>query len=183
MNIFYLDNDISKCAQMHVDKHVVKMIVEYAQLLSTAHRIIDGVESTGLTKTGRKQKIWTLSDARQDEIYKATHINHPSAKWARHSLENYKWLAALWLELMDEYTYRYGKHHSCERLIPHLKFAPKNIATDIPFCSPWRAMPEDYKAPKTKKDYCVESYRAYYVGAKSHMFKWKNRSTPNWINI
>ena len=45
MNIFYLHNDPQIAAQMHCDKHVVKMILEYAQLLSTAHHELDGVPS------------------------------------------------------------------------------------------------------------------------------------------
>ena len=44
MNIFYLHNDPKVCAELHVDKHVVKMIVEYAQLLSTAKRMTDGIK-------------------------------------------------------------------------------------------------------------------------------------------
>ena len=43
MNIFYLDHHTQRCANQHCDKHVVKMIIEYAQLLSTAHRVIDGI--------------------------------------------------------------------------------------------------------------------------------------------
>ena len=42
MNIFYLHENPEICAEYHCDKHVVKMILETAQMLSTAHRIIDG---------------------------------------------------------------------------------------------------------------------------------------------
>ena len=182
MNIFYLHYEPKACAQQHVDKHVVKMIVEYAQLLSTAHRIIDGVESIGLSKTGRKQKRYVLSDEREPLLYHATHVNHPSAKWARHSLANYHWLYSLWKELLGEYTHRYGKIHSCERLNDHLRFPPTHIPNkDEQFCAPWRAMPEEYKFASDVKDYTMKSYRAYYNGAKSHMFKWKNREAPSWI--
>ena len=116
MNIFYLSNDASECAQMHNDKHVVKMILEYAQLLSTAHRVLDGVESIGLSKTGRKQKRYVLPDDRDSALYSATHLNHPSAKWTRHCASNYQWLYEMWTYLLDEYLYRYIKHHSAERL-------------------------------------------------------------------
>ena len=44
MNIFYLDRDPVIAAQMMCDKHVVKMILESAQMLSTAHRVLDGDE-------------------------------------------------------------------------------------------------------------------------------------------
>lgn len=181
MNVFFLDSDPKKCAQYHVDRHVVKMIIEYAQLLSTAHRLIDGVESIGLSKSGRKQKLWKLDDDRDDAIYKATHVNHPSAKWARHCAMNYTWLMELWLELLDEYTYRYGKQHATGRLIPHLCRLPKNISTMHPFSPAWRAMPDEYKVPRDQEDYTVKSYRAYYNGSKTHIFKWKNRETPNWV--
>ncbi len=57
MNIFYLDSDPRICAQMHNDKHCVKMILEYAQLLSTAHRVIDGVLTVGVSDSGRKKRL------------------------------------------------------------------------------------------------------------------------------
>ena len=180
MNIFYIHSDPQVCAQQHVDKHVVKMILEYAQLLSTAHRVLDGTESVRLSKTGRRQKAFVLPDERESSIYSATHLNHPSAKWARHSLENYQWLFRLWIELMREYNYRYGKIHSSARLMPYLKNPPKNIQS-LGFSAPWRAMPDEYKADRSEPDYTVKSYRAYYLGAKTSMFKWKNRPTPDWI--
>ena len=54
MNIFYLHENPKICAEMHLDKHASKMCIEYAQLLSTAHRVLDGTEYYGKTKTGRK---------------------------------------------------------------------------------------------------------------------------------
>lgn len=181
MNIFYLHNEPKACAQMHVDKHVVKMIVEYAQLLSTAHRILDGTQHVGLSDKGRKRTTYSLPDDRESVLYRATHINHPSAKWCRHSAENYHWLVQLWLACLDEYTYRYGKVHSCARLIDHLMVAPDNIPVGD-FSAPWRAMPEEFKVDRSEDDYTMKSYRAYYNGAKSHMFKWKNRTQPEWAN-
>ena len=71
MNIFYLHEDVKQCAKMHVDKHVVKMIIEYAQLLSTAHRMLDGTEYTGLSKNGRKVKRYSFdSDYKENTYYK-----------------------------------------------------------------------------------------------------------------
>ena len=181
MNIFYVHTDPKICAQQHVDKHVVKMILEYAQLLSTAHRVLDGVESVGLSKSGRKAKRYVLPDERDAVLYNATHLNHPSAKWTRHSLANYQWLFKLWIELMREYHYRYGKVHASMRLAKYLKNPPTNISTTEGFSAPWRAMPDEYKFDRTVPNYTVESYRAYYKGAKMDMFKWKNRETPAWI--
>jgi hypothetical protein len=175
MNIFYIHDDPSICAQQHVDKHCVKMILEYAQLLSTAHRVLDGTESVRLSKSGRKQANWSLPDERDTVLYSATHINHPSAKWARHTLANYQFLFKLWIELMREYHYRYGKVHSCIRLVQHLQKPPSKIPAGD-FSPPWRAMPDEFKVDDT-----IQSYRNYYNGAKTHMFRWKNRPTPDWI--
>ena len=58
MNLFYLHDNPKDCANMHVDKHCVKMILEYAQLLSTAHRVLDGNQVVGKTATGRNVKRW-----------------------------------------------------------------------------------------------------------------------------
>jgi hypothetical protein len=181
MNIFYLHEDPEICAQMHNDKHVVKMILEYAQLLSTAHRVIDGVEQQALSKSGRKQKVWQLDDERETNIYKASHINHPSAKWVRHSEQNYLWLFEMWVELLREYAHRYDKVHSSDRLVDYLANAPKNIPKDVEWSPPWRAMPDEYKVDRSIEDYTVKSYRAYYLGAKVKMCRWTNREMPQWF--
>ena len=177
MNIFYLDHEPRVCAQMHNDKHTVKMILEYAQLLSTAHRVLDGNVSVGLSSSGRKKTIYTLPDHRNNILYSATHINHPSAVWVRQSRQNYHWLFALWYELMDEYKYRYGKVHACSRLYDSLYDAPKNIA-DAPFTEPTPAMPDELKVPGDS----IKSYRQYYNIGKTHLAKWKNRPVPHWFS-
>lgn len=176
MNIFYLHPSPRDCASMHHDKHVVKMIIEYAQLLSTAHRMIDGELVMGLTKTGRKVKRYQLPDSRDGILYAATHANHPSAKWTRHSKQNYEWLAEMWYELLLEYTHRYGKRHKTEDLLEELCTAPRNIE-DRGFSPPWRAMPDDAKI----EDDSLLSYRNYYVTYKYKMARWTNRKAPVWF--
>lgn len=174
MNIFYLDSDVTKCAEYHNDKHVVKMILEYAQLLSTAHRVLDGKEYIDAS-SGRKIKRWRLEDTSlEGQLYKATHINHPSAVWVRQSNNNYNWLVCLFQSLLSEYTYRYGKIHSCDRLVYWLRQPPVNIPIGYK-TQPTPAMPDEYKVPDS-----VQSYRNYYVGAKKTMAKWKNRPVPEW---
>lgn len=176
MNIFYLDRDVAKCAEYHNDKHVVKMILEYAQLLSTAHRVIDGVEYVDKTANGRSIKRWRLEDnTLEQELYKATHINHSSAVWVRQSNNNYNWLMCLFQSLLTEYTYRYGKHHATERLVYFLRKPPKNIPVSY-LTQPTPAMPDEYKVPGDS----LQSYRNYYIGAKNNMAKWKNRDIPDW---
>ena len=178
MNIFYLDHDVTKCAEYHNDKHVVKMILEYAQLLSTAHRYLDGILSVRLSQTGRKQKWYYLSDYRDDLLYNATHINHPSAKWCRDSVANYEWLYKLFCACCDEYTYRYGKVHlTDQKLRKILADPPKNISNK-PFEEPWRAMPDEVKIG----DDSLASYRNYYINNKTHLASWKKRNIPEWYS-
>ncbi len=78
MNIFYLSNNPADCAQQHVDKHVVKMTLEYGQLMSTAHRVLDGQPYYGKTKNNRNIQRWLLPDSREEIVWKASHFNHPS---------------------------------------------------------------------------------------------------------
>jgi hypothetical protein len=178
MNIFYLHHDPVTCATLHADKHVVKMILEYAQLLSTSHRVLDGTLSVGLSETGRKQTRYVLPDSRESKLYVATHINHPSAIWVRQSDKNYDWLYSMFLALMSEYTYRYGKVHATSRLELVLANTPNNIPK-YPFTEPTPAMPDEFKV----KSDSIKSYINYYVGAKRHLANWKKRPTPTWYNI
>jgi len=175
MNIFYLDHDVTKCAEMHNDKHVVKMILEYAQLLSTAHRVLDGTLSVGLSASGRKKTSYVLMDQREPVLYSATHINHPSAIWVRQSDKNYSWLFEMFEALLEEYTYRYGKKHACEKLVWLLEVRPNNIPRGN-FTEPTPAMPDDVKIPGDS----IKSYRNYYINNKTHLANWKKRTTPEW---
>jgi len=159
MNIFFLDEDVKKCAQYHVDKHVVKMILETAQLLCGVHHV-------------------TAHDTSHDTShvpYKLSHKNHPCSIWCRESLSNYLYLCELGLELCKEYTYRYGKRHKSQDVIEWCLINKPNIP-DIEFTEPAKAMPDEYKVKSV-----VESYRNYYVGAKSGFAIWKNREKPFWF--
>lgn len=182
MNIFYLSHDPKECALMHNDKHTVKMILEYAQLLSTAHRVLDGSLSVGVNKAGRKQTRYVLSDGRDSVLYSATHINHPSAVWVRQSYHNYVWLYRLLHYLCKEYTLRYGKVHKVESsgLLNEL-YLPPNALFDkrenVPFTQPTPAMPDTYKVPGDS----IASYRNYYNGGKQHLANWKVRGQPSWF--
>ena len=155
MNIFFLDFDTQKCSQYHCDKHVVKMILETAQLLCGVHHM-------------------TVHDAGQVP-YKLSHKNHPCAIWARETLSNYLYLCDLGLELCKEYTYRYGKRHKSQEVIEWCVTNKPNIC-DKEFTTPPKAMPDEYKV-----DDVIESYRKYYRGAKRDFAKWKNREIPEWF--
>jgi len=140
MNIFYLDKDPNKAARLQYNKHVVKMILESAQMLCTAHH----------------------ETYPSDDIpYKKAHVNHPSTIWTRQSLQHYYWLYDHMMALGDEYTKRYGKTHlsitKCWDTLCHL---PPNIPQE-PFKQPPQCMPDEYK------DKCsVKAYWNYYIGEK-----------------
>jgi hypothetical protein len=177
MNIFYIDADPIQAAQWMVNKHVVKMILESAQLLSTAHRVLDGMETIGTSPSGRSKKIWELFDAREPILYQATHINHPSAIWCRSSIQNYDWLVEHMFALMGEYTYRYGKTHKCQGELSYmLQSPPKKLeAYD------WTPMPSCMDEKYIISDDPITNYRNYYVLGKTNLHKWTNREAPNWI--
>lgn len=176
MNIFYLDHNPKICAQYHVDKHVIKMIVEYAQLLSTAHRVLDGYAVEEKNAIGHKLVRYYLDDPRDAILYKSTHINHPSALWVRQSKENYEWLYLLFIELLAEYTFRYGKKHATSALVNALSVPPLKIPNK-PFTQPTPAMDIEYIIA----DDSISSYRRYYIKSKSELIKYTKRPTPSWL--
>ena len=176
MNIFYLSNNPTNCAQQHVDKHVVKMTLEYGQLMSTAHRVLDGQPYYGKTKNNRNIQRWLLPDSREEVVWKASHFNHPSGIWVRQSADHYTWLYSLWLEMLSEYTHRYGKHHAAERMKPVFSTLPKNIPHLGWLSEPPPAMPDEYKVGNV-----IQSYRNYYMGDKKSFASWKNRDMPTWF--
>jgi hypothetical protein len=178
MNIFYLDKDPVQCARWMVDKHVVKMILESAQLLSTAHRILDGQETMGKSKTGRNAKRWILPDDREQVVYTATHIHHPSAVWTRQSVENYTWLVDHFYALMDEYTYRYSKTHKCYGDLSYKLSSPPLNLKEFDMTLMPSAMADEYKISEDP----VVNYRNYYKLGKKDLHKWTNRKPPEWIN-
>ena len=151
MNIFVLDESPKISAQMQCDKHVVKMILETAQLLCSAH--------------------WMTGSSAP---YKLTHKNHPAAKWTRKSLNNYRWLVEHGLELCNEYTYRYNKVHKTRSVILWLQQNEPNIP-ESGFENPPKCMPDYCKS----KD-VVDSYRKYYINEKKSIAKWSKRPIPNW---
>lgn len=155
MNIFFLDYDVTKCAQDHCDKHCVKMILETAQLLCGVHHLTPQVTP--------------------QVPYKLAHKNHPCSIWVRTSLSNYLYLCELGIELCKEYTSRYGKKHKSEEVIMWCVDNKPNIS-DLGFTSPPKAMPDEYKVSDV-----VQSYRNYYMGEKLKFAKWKNGHYPSWI--
>lgn len=182
MNIFYLASDAEECAEMHCDRHVVKMLLEYSQILSTAHRYLEGIAEQKLSDSGRKKTVYSLSDSRESFLYAATHINHPSTVWARASYENYEWLYLMLYHLSEEYTHRYGKTHAIVRdgVMNALYYPPKTLEKNRyvkRFTEPTPAMPDKYKV----RNDSIQSYRNYYIHEKASFATWKNREVPDWF--
>lgn len=187
MNIFVLDNDPVKAAQLQCDKHVVKMIVESAQMLSTTHRMLDGNEIKRPSKSGRTMvKYYELPDEREDILYKAVHFNHPCTVWSRESCCNYSWHYEHFIALCDEYKYRYGKTHSTDtKLRDILAKFPKNINRSggmTMFKLAMKSNPECVVHGLGGTD-AVESYRNFYQ-TKQERFSmvWTKRNIPEWFN-
>lgn len=157
MNIFVLSSNPVASAKMHCDKHVVKMIVEYAQLLSTAHRVLDNLPQ-------------------DSPYYKATHANHPAAVWVRQNDSNYNWLFQLFCACLNEYTLRYGKQHATGRLKECLSLTPLNISVAELTIFP-QTMPDEFKVVGNP----IQAYRNFYALDKVRFAKWTNRRPPSWF--
>lgn len=159
MNIFILDANPFSIPPMMLDKHAVKMVLETAQMLCTAHRVLDSVD-----------------EIKGIPLYKAAHVNHPCSIWARENITNYRWLHSHFMALCMEYTHRYGKTHLCaSKFLYALSNPPINIPLGklTPFA---QAMP-DY----CKSSCAINSYRKYYCMEKSSLpQKWTNRKPPAW---
>ena len=153
MNIFVLDEDIEKCAQFHCDQHVVKMILESAQMLCTA------LNKKGFTTP-----------------YRSTHVKHPCVLWVEQSYDNFCWLEQLAEKLNEEYRFRFDKS------VDHKSMAVIGEISDYRFERQGltefaQAMPDEYKVPGDP----VTAYRRFYHGEKMGFAKWTRRSLPYWI--
>jgi hypothetical protein len=169
MNIFILDNDIDRCAQAHVQKHIGKMQIELSQLLCAALYLNEELRA----------EVNPISIP-----YKLTHKNHPSAIWVRQDLNNYTYTAGLLFALSTEYLIRNGgkAHMSFVKMrhadITNYQYYWRAKQLDIEELRPPCCMPDEY----IRSDSVVENYRSYYRMGKSHLHNWGSRPTPEWIN-
>jgi hypothetical protein len=155
MNIFYLDSNPKAAAIMLSDQHIRKMQIESAQMCSTAH-----------WETGSQAP------------YKRAHWNHPSTKWVRESIQHYEWLVFHGLEICEEFTKRYGKHHKTQSVLEWLQIHKPNIP-DKGFTPPPQCMPDEFKRQDT-----IEAYKTFYIEDKIKIKKlnWnKLNNQPEWI--
>ena len=150
MNIFYLHKNPEKAAKLQYNKHVVKMILESAQMLCTAHHVYGNPD---------------------DAPYKQAHLNHPSTIWARESRPNYFWLYEHMITLGQEYTKRYGKiHTTIDKCRFALSFCPDGITSEQ-FTEPPQCMPDKYK-----DDCSMQAYWNYYIYGKKDIANLKTET-------
>jgi hypothetical protein len=179
MNIFVLDEDPRVAAQMVCDKHCSKMIVESGQMLSTAHRMLDGIQYRGRSNSGKTtQTRYRFNDERENLFYITVHKYHPCTTWTMESKTNYEWHYEHFIGLSDEFEYRYGKQHlTAQKLKDVLRKAPENIPNIS--MTPFAQAMSHYPMCKVEDD-AVAAYRNYYHQAKSFA-KWeKGRPAPYW---
>jgi len=182
LNLFYLDRDLDRCAEYHIDKHVGKLQLEAAQLLCTTLWVDRYVGFCPRKLT--KEELGVIKDAVSHEPaiddrvftrYLPSHINHPCSIWVRSSLENYHWTINYITALDAESQWRGNKPHSSCRVALTLP-EPQRLP-DVGWLTPAMAMPDNYKSTDP-----VQSYREYYRGDKSSIASWKRRGPPEWWN-
>ena len=180
MNIFELHENPGVCAEMHCDKHIVKMPTEYKQMLCTAHRVLDGELYYGQTKSGAKIKRWKHPDRKMNrDLYLAGHVNHPTNIWVRICRENYMLMFTYYKLICEEYTYRYGKEHGAKDNWWLLREPPKNIPSSVMGSTPVPQAMKEFPQCKVDGD-SVQAYRNFYVVAKRRFATWKERGRPEW---
>ena len=188
MNIFILHWRQRKAARWHLDKHVVKMLLETCQLLYTAHWVLfypllrECKSAIALSKTQKQLEVpeymWSAPISKSGEIgYRPCHIWHPCQKWTRVCSGNYLWLAKLGIELAKEFQFRFKKEHSCTK---HIKWLNDNLPLNIKMF-PRRgfpiAMDIEYKISKDP----IVCYRNYYRKGKKDLIKYTGRELPHWL--
>lgn len=156
MNIFVLSDDPVLAASMMCDKHVVKMIVESSQILSTS-----------------------LSASNCKPLLKPTHHHHPCVVWACATKSNFSWLLEHFKALQNEYTKRYGKFHKYSRENHYEYYAEQLKSLPDGSLHPFvQCMPEEYRGLDA-----VEAYRRYYMGDKAYFAKWRYSEQPDWWSL
>lgn len=165
MNLFYLETSPQGAAQALCDKHIPKMTLETAQMLSSA--------------------CWAVLSPPNHSvlpyIYKPAYWNHPSTAWVRSGVGQYVWTYGLFQALCKEFLHRgfkNGEPHASSKLLHALGHF--DVLTALPstvFDAPPQCMPEQYQQNDT-----LQAYRDYYLGDKMRFAKWeRGRSAPDWM--
>jgi len=153
MNIYVLDKDPRLAAKYHTNKHVIKMILESVQMMSTTVRLVNNIETK----------------------YRSTHLNHPCTIWTRTTITNYFWLMKLVHYLNEEYKYRFDHKENHKSYNVMLDLPYPNIL-NVGLTEFAQAMPNQYRSSNV-----VDSYRLYYLKEKQHLFEWGKRGKPYWV--
>lgn len=179
-----LDKDPRRAAEYHCDKHVVKMILESAQMLCTAHWLGWARMLKAPPLKPRQLQQWLYDNVPKDmqPPWKMTHAKHPCTQWTQQVWGNYFWHSRLGLALCDVYTERYGKVHKSHEVHRWLnRHIPPTFETTVetpvgmtPFAV---CMPDECKIP----DDPIASYRNYYIQKKARFAKWKYSTKPTWF--
>lgn len=190
MNIFAIYRCPATAARHLVDSHVVKMVLESAQMLANCFSPeLLAREDCPRTKAGTVRKY--------------AHYNHPCSKWVRASKNNMLWLCEHALAMDVERIHRSnmkvqeqlqlkaeGKPYSkviansipiTHHCIPFIEWVIVNLGSstipDVPLTEFAQAMPDEFKC-----DDSVQAYRNLYINGKKHLHKWV-RNKPDWITI
>jgi hypothetical protein len=159
MNIFFLSLNVTKCAKLYCDQHVIKILLEIVQMLYTA---------------------WHLSGEKPHKsAYKIAHPNHPMCMWVRASRENYIFTTKLGMALTIEYTYRFGKCHACTK---HILWLYTHIPQNFEFKKSLTAYYGSYDIPQCMppEHHRIDPVLAYWSYYKTKTFaKWTKRNKPS----
>ena len=174
MNFFYIEETAKRIARSHNNAHCIKMILEYAQMLSTTHRVVDQYyeEVDG-------DYVFVKLPEDMQLLYKIAHLNHTTI-WVRESVQHYNFMYEVFEALCDEYTYRYGKVHETDRKLRHLLRNPPSRLEDNGFEEPPQCMPDEYKVEGNS----IQAYRNFYKGSKQWndwRSQYKKRDRPTWL--
>ena len=178
MNIFVLSANPITAAEMMCDKHIPKMVVESGQMLSTAHRMLDGIQTQKLSKSGKRTVKYWIHPSHEDLLYKAVHSAHPCTVWTMQNNSNYIWHYIHFLALSREFKIRFNKNHKTHEILRDiLGTPPANINTGN--LTPFALAMKHFPSCIVEGD-AVTSYRNYYHTAKPFA-KWQHgRSEPDW---
>lgn len=189
MNIFVLDNDMKTNVHYHIDKHIVKMPLEAAQMLCTNEVIFElcGHVAGALNKAQLQLLREYSAEMRPEKIehrfmpYLPVSPNHPCTIWARTSLENTYWLRDYLYLLSMEHMSRYS-HTKPNRSFEHIIGAELDLRGVSSKLTPHPQAMKQY--PHCMGPDTVLAYRKFYVEDKHTFASWKHGQVPTWwLNI
>ena len=174
MNIFILHPHFKINARYYCDKHIIKMITEHCQMLSTCWR-------------EKYKDLYSSSEDAINILYKSTHKNHPCNTWLMDDINNVIYLIFLTEYLLDEYEYRFEKKDNFINARQILKFIRRELKLPTVYIYEFpktfvQVMPDKYKTIDKDIFHTSTAYRGYFRNEKSNLFNWTKRDRPDWLN-